>query len=105
MPDIINEETSVLIDELVQKAKVGPVEVPRLFLSMVNSVLWRMVTGRTIEKQARTKLTEGVRLFFKIGEFTPMPVAQVSDDLIAYFTIRPKPDIRLTNKPDIRYQV
>ena len=80
MPDIINEETSVLIDELVQKSKVGPVEVPRLFLSMVNSVLWRMVTGRTIEKQARTKLTEGVRLFFKIGEFTPMPVAQVMMD-------------------------
>ena len=78
MEEIIVQEAAILKDELTKFAAEGkPVEVPKLFLEMLNSVLWRMVTGRPVDKKVRKELTLGVRDAFKIADLKPLHVMQV----------------------------
>ena len=82
MEEIIVQEAAVLKDDLTKYAVGGkPVEVPKLFLEMVNSVLWRMVTGRPVDKDVRRTLTLGVRDTFKIADLKPLHVLQVRLEL------------------------
>ena len=79
MEEIIVQEAAILKDDLSKYAAGGkPVEVPKLFLEMVNSVLWRMVTGRPVDKDVRRTLTLGVRDTFKIADLKPLHVLQVT---------------------------
>ena len=79
MEDIIVQEAAILKDELTKIAALGkPIEVPKLFLEMVNCVLWRMVTGRPVDKNVRKELTLGIRETFKIADLKPLHILQVT---------------------------
>ena len=78
MEGIISQEVEVLKDALTKMAAHGkPVEVTKLFLEVVNSVLWTMVTGRPVDKDVRRELTLGVRETFKVADLKPLHVLQV----------------------------
>ena len=79
MEDVIVGEADALKEELNKMAASGePVEVPALFHETVNSVLWRVVTGRPVDKHLRKELTLAVRNLVKIAESKPLNVLQVT---------------------------
>ena len=79
MEDVIVQEADALKDELSKMAASGkPVQVPTLFHETVNSVLWRVVTGRPVDKPLRKELTLAVRKLVKIAESKPLNVLQVT---------------------------
>ena len=51
---------------------VGPkgdaLEINNLFMKPVNYVLWRMITGKTIDKERLNVLIHIIREFFRISE-------------------------------------
>ena len=53
-------------------AKVGPVgkviEINTMFMYSVNSVLWRLITGRPIEPQTASRITFTIREAFRVAE-------------------------------------
>lgn len=78
MEDIIMQEAAVFKDEISKMSHSGtPVPVPKLFLEMVNCVLWRIVTGRPVDGGVRKVLTANVRESFKMAEGKPLQVLQV----------------------------
>ena len=79
MEDIITQEAAVFKDEIskISHSGTAPVPVPKLFLEMVNCVLWRIVTGRPVDGGVRKVLTANVRESFKMAEGKPLQVLQV----------------------------
>ena len=78
MEDIILQEAAIFKDQIAQISHSGvPVPVPKLFLEMVNCVLWRIVTGRPVDVGVRKVLTANVRESFKMAEGKPLQVLQV----------------------------
>ena len=65
-------------------AKVGPIgnviEINTMFMYSVNSVLWRLITGRPIEPQTASRITLIIREAFRVAERSSISdILQVRD--------------------------
>ena len=72
MEDIISQEVSILCETLAKRIKEGdnPVTINHVFMTAVNNVVWRMVTGKR-SKQSDPEmvvLTKNVWDFFRVLE-------------------------------------
>ena len=78
MEDIIMQEAAVFKDDISKMSESGaPVAVPKLFLEMVNCVLWRIISGRAVDAGVRRELATNVRESLEMGEGRPLQVLQV----------------------------
>jgi len=68
--DVIGEEAKSMCQEISES--IGPkgdnLEINNLFMKPVNYVLWRMITGKTIDKEKLGVLIHIIREFFRISE-------------------------------------
>ena len=63
---------AIFIIILQVSARVGPlgnvIEINTMFMYSVNSVLWRLITGRPIEPQTASRITFTIREAFRVAE-------------------------------------
>ena len=63
---------AIIMIILQVSAKVGPIgnviEINTMFMYSVNSVLWRLITGRPIEPQTASRITFTIREAFRVAE-------------------------------------
>ena len=65
MEDIIMQEAAVFKDHISEVCQSGaPVAVPKLFLEMVNCVLWRIVSGRAVDAAVRKQGGNSIVIFW-----------------------------------------
>jgi len=68
--EIIGDEASLVCSKISSKVghKGDIIEINNMFMEPVNRVLWRVVTGKTIEEKTATILTDLIREVFRISE-------------------------------------
>jgi len=68
--DVIGEEAKNMCNEILDSvgSKGDTLEINNLFMKPVNYVLWRMVTGKTIDNKELNVLVHIIREFFRISE-------------------------------------